>query len=301
MTPLRLDPAHVPLWRDGSTLQFGREGAVVLHDPAPWQERILTELERGADPGRLERLAAALRVPREALEALLDRLSPVLRREDEPRRVAVIAADGFPERAVHDVLDALEGCGCEPAWIAPGQPPAVVRDGRIERIPVLLLAAHAVAPYLWAALQRADAPHLPIVFAGGRADIGPLVLPGRTACLGCLALHDRDGDPAWPTLAAQLLARRAPEIPLPLAVEAAALAARLLDDEPEPGRSERSRSVRIGADSRRRWRSHRPHAECLCRLMPDEDRRSPSGSATAGAPCGPSPATTTATAFARPA
>jgi hypothetical protein len=302
MTPLRLDPAHVPLWRDASTLQLGREGTVVLRDPAPWQERIVAELERGTERAHLERLAAALRVPREALDALLDRLSPVLRRSGDPRRVAVIAADRFPERAVGDVLDGLEGSGWEPSWVAPGEPPVAVRDGRIEPIPVVLLAAHAVAPHQWAPLQRADAPHLPLVFAGGRADVGPLVVPGRTACLGCLAAHERDRDPAWPALVTQLVARRPPDVALPLAIEAAALAARLLD-EPVSDAAEdgRSRSVRIDAGLRRLWRSHRPHAGCLCRLLPSEAPRSRSGSATAGAPPVPNPATTTATAFARPA
>src|SRR4051794_25130621 len=38
-------------------------------------------------------------------------------------------------------------------------------------------------------------------------DNGPLVLPGRSACLGCLELHRRARDPGWPAVAAQLMGR----------------------------------------------------------------------------------------------
>jgi bacteriocin biosynthesis cyclodehydratase domain-containing protein len=34
--------------------------------------------------------------------------------------------------------------------------------------------------------------------------VGPLVLPGRSACLHCLELARCDRDPDWPTLSAQL-------------------------------------------------------------------------------------------------
>lgn len=303
MKRLRLDPAHVPLWRDATTLQLGREGTVVLHDPAPWQERVLAELERGAEAGRLTQIAAAGHAPEGALAELLRELAPVLRTEHARRSLAVFAADGFPERAVADVLDGLEAIGWDPVWTAPGEQAALVRDGRMRPLPVVLLAAHAVPPHLWTALQRTDVPHLPVVFAGDSAEIGPLVRPGVTACLSCLASHESERDPAWPALVTQLLARRPGDVPLPLAVEAASLAARLLDDDAEADRHAdgRSRSVRIGGGSRRLWRSHRPHEGCLCRLATSRDRRSPRGTATAAAPPAPSLAPTTATAFARPA
>ena len=56
--------------------------------------------------------------------------------------------------------------------------------------------------------------------------VGPLVLPGRSACLHCLDLTRTDLDPGWPALAVQL-ARPAPQVPacdgvLPTAVAAQA-------------------------------------------------------------------------------
>ena len=39
--------------------------------------------------------------------------------------------------------------------------------------------------------------------------VGPLVIPGRSACLGCLELARRDRDPAWPLILAQVAGRSA--------------------------------------------------------------------------------------------
>lgn len=299
MTLVRLAPDRVPLWRDEATLQLGRRGDVVLREPEPWQERVLDALESGVEDDALGRLAARTGVDRERLEALLAQIAPALERVEAPRRLAVIAAPGVPDRLVADVLDGLDGSDWRAEWVTPEAPPIAVRDGRPERIPVVVVAVHTVPPHLCAALQRDDVPHLPIVFTAAGADVGPVVLPGRTACVSCLAAHERDLDPAWPVIATQLLTRRAPRVPLAIAAEAAALAARLLDERPEPGAdASRSRSVRLGERSRRRWRSHRPHAECLCRLDPVAPR-SRRGSATADAGSARIPEPTTTTAFAR--
>ncbi|TQS42307.1 TOMM precursor leader peptide-binding protein [Cryptosporangium phraense] len=55
-------------------------------------------------------------------------------------------------------------------------------------------------------------PHLPVLLRDGVAIVGPLVVPGRTACLSCVEAHRRDRDPAWPVLAAQLATERKPEL-----------------------------------------------------------------------------------------
>ena len=108
--------------------------------------------------------------------------------------------------------------------------------------------------------------------AGDRATVGPLVVPGRTACTACLHAHRADHDPDWPMLAAQLLSRPAPPTDVGVLLEAAVLAGRMLRET----RDDAAVSVSLGAGSvRRTWRAHRPHARCLC--------RSPEGSATADA------------------
>lgn len=49
-----------------------------------------------------------------------------------------------------------------------------------------------------------DVAHMPVGAWGNRAVVGPLVLPGRSACLRCLTLHSRDRDADWPRLAMQV-------------------------------------------------------------------------------------------------
>jgi bacteriocin biosynthesis cyclodehydratase domain-containing protein len=59
-------------------------------------------------------------------------------------------------------------------------------------------------------LLRADQPHLVVRSAGEAVIVGPLVLPGRTACMSCTDLARRDADPAWPALLDQLTRLRLP-------------------------------------------------------------------------------------------
>lgn len=54
-------------------------------------------------------------------------------------------------------------------------------------------------------LVRADQPHLILRSRAGGAVVGPLVHPGRSACVRCTDLTRRDGDPAWPVMLPQLM------------------------------------------------------------------------------------------------
>ncbi|TDC06864.1 hypothetical protein E1267_15220 [Nonomuraea longispora] len=47
-------------------------------------------------------------------------------------------------------------------------------------------------------------PHLLATAFEGHGILGPLVLPGQSACLHCLDLTRRDHDPAWPIVTARL-------------------------------------------------------------------------------------------------
>jgi bacteriocin biosynthesis cyclodehydratase domain-containing protein len=55
-----------------------------------------------------------------------------------------------------------------------------------------------------AELLRDGVPHLLVAVSETTGIVGPLVLPGTSACLRCLDLHRTDRDPAWPRLRAQL-------------------------------------------------------------------------------------------------
>jgi hypothetical protein len=74
---------------------------------------------------------------------------------------------------------------------------------------------------LRASLMREQIPHLAASADEAIGIVGPLVIPGRTACLRCMDLIRTDRDPAWPLILAQL-AGRAPD---PLACDAPLAAA----------------------------------------------------------------------------
>ncbi|MFG1928289.1 TOMM precursor leader peptide-binding protein [Cryptosporangium sp. NPDC048952] len=110
-------------------------------------------------------------------------------------------------------------------------------------------------------------PHLPVLLRDGVAIVGPLVLPGRTACLTCVETHRRDRDPAWPVLAAQLATDRRPELAEAVVVStAAALAATEVF-----GRLEGVATAAIGVSLEvgppgvpLRHRVWTPHPQCDC-------------------------------------
>ncbi|RJL33514.1 ThiF family adenylyltransferase [Bailinhaonella thermotolerans] len=53
-------------------------------------------------------------------------------------------------------------------------------------------------------LMSGGAPHLVVTALEDHATVGPLVVPGETACLRCLDLIRRDRDPAWAEVAARI-------------------------------------------------------------------------------------------------
>jgi hypothetical protein len=73
-------------------------------------------------------------------------------------------------------------------------------------------------------LLRTDQPHLLLRGRGGGAVVGPLIVPGETACLRCTDLARSDADPGWPTLLPQLMRARSVVTPV-LAGWAAGVAA----------------------------------------------------------------------------
>lgn len=282
---LRLDPAHPPVWRSATCLQFGLDDAARLDDPQPWELRLLAHLVRGLTMHDVHALLRAEGVAPERADALFAELQPVLETVPEASRVRVRVAGEVDPRFVHAAMDALDHAGVDAARDADPDPDA---DADADD-PVLLLAAHLVAPHVAAALVSRGVRHVPVVLDATGARVGPVVAPGSTACLACLSAHARDADPAWPTLITQLVGRPCP-LPVEIAAEAARAAVHLLSEAD----AATSRSVRIDARSpSRRWQLHRPHAECWC--------RSHGGSATAPVPLVRAPAPSSPRAFARPA
>ncbi|MFC5992830.1 TOMM precursor leader peptide-binding protein [Pseudonocardia hispaniensis] len=84
--------------------------------------------------------------------------------------------------------------------------PAARTTRRTRSVPdlVVLTDALRVAAATARSLTASRVDHLHVRLRDGRGVVGPLVLPGRSACLECLELRRAEYDPSWPAIAAQL-------------------------------------------------------------------------------------------------
>lgn len=257
---LRLDPAHPPLWRDPETLQFGTPAVATAAAPEPWHARLIAELARGLPETGVDVWGEVNGVRRSDLRGFMDAIRPALlrRRSDappSPARHAVIrgGSDGAVGRAVRM---GLELAGWTVADDAEGAPDGVV----------VLVGVHALDARSVRDLMARDRAHVPFVVTGHGVDVGPLILPGATACAVCIDLRRRDEDPAWPALLPQLLAATAPTPAGRDVLVAVDALIELLDEQaasPAPAGSARSVRVRGAVQSDHRWD---PHPDCGCRV-----------------------------------
>ncbi len=282
---LRLGPSHAPLWRTPSSLQLGVDHAIRVDDVTPWQESLLAALHDGIPDGMILPLAAVSGARADDAAAFVDRIAPALTAHPpEPAPVRLELPADLPVGEADALVGALGAAGLAVTGVT-----RWVVDDPDPGVPVVVVAHRLVEPRRAARLMARDVAHLPIALAGDRVTVGPLVIPGVTACLACTHAHRRDADPAWPLLAAQLLERTPLRTDIALLWEAGILGARLLR---RPDQTAVSVTI-SAADVRRSWHGHRPHADCWC--------RSPAGIATSDGGAGHSPPTTTATVSARPA
>jgi bacteriocin biosynthesis cyclodehydratase domain-containing protein len=152
-----------------------------------------------------------------------------------------------------------------PASHAPGRP----APAQPPWPDLAVLTAHS-PPELQADLMRCHVPHLVASASEAIGIVGPLVIPGRTACLRCLDLARTDRDPAWPLILAQLSGRApdpmACDAPLAAAVAAqAAIQALAFIDRAAATSAVRNGTLELVLPSwqwrRRTWP---PHRECAC-------------------------------------
>ena len=97
----------------------------------------------------------------------------------------------------------VEALRCSGARIAhSSQPHATVYATAVD---LVVLSDYLVTdPRMVRDLHSQGVPHLPVRVRDGIGLVGPLVIPGKTSCLGCADLHRSDRDAAWPAIAAQL-------------------------------------------------------------------------------------------------
>jgi hypothetical protein len=215
------------LWRRPGELQVGTAGARVLSGLTPGEMDLILGLNRPHTP---QWLAGALKGAGIAPERW-DELRAVLGAAPEPPESApgtVLLLDSHPLSVTAGHLLATRGVAVVPASQGRqgGDP---IRPTRSPGL-AILTDTWVTDPVRVAPLMRHDVPHLPLVVGDG-VTVGPVVVPGATACTWCLELARTDSDACWPAVAAQLMVMQdTPMEDLELASSLVAWAARAFLD-----------------------------------------------------------------------
>lgn len=195
----------IPLVRDGETVQLGlwAGDAVVLGGLTSAEVDLVTGLDGTRDrrqvlrDGGGDRDEALLGVLEDA-GALAGGGGAPARRTGPPEALVLVhgagrlADDIALQLSGHQVARVVRGERTVPdLWT--GDPPALV----------VLVEHRAVGPDRRAEVEALGVPVLPVVHDGPHGIVGPLVVPGVSACLGCLDLTRADHDPAWDSLLRQ--------------------------------------------------------------------------------------------------
>ncbi len=160
---------------------------------------------------------------------------------------------------------------CRRAGDADAARPPRAAAGRAVMVPpdLVIVIGHQ-APELLLSLMKGRIPHLAASASEAIGIVGPLVLPGRTACLRCLDYTRADNDPAWPLILAQL-ARRQPDPAACDAALAAAVAAQasgqalaFIDKTPLTEAAANGTLELVLPAWQWRRRTWRPHEACTC-------------------------------------
>ena len=151
------------------------------------------------------------------------------------------------------------------------------RTGDFGAVPdLVILTTSYPSPDLAPALQRDGVPHLAVRAGEAIGVVGPLVTPGRSACLRCVDLRKADADPAWPKVLAQATcARQRPQacdivLAAMTATLAAAQALAFIDQVVAPVTVNGTLEV-VLPDWQWRRRTWPRHAACSCRARDTGD------------------------------
>lgn len=197
---LRINPALSLVWRTTESVQIGIPSAIAIVDSAENLELDTIELlRRGVRQQQLEKFRRSRREPdaKARIDTVLAALAPALLSPYElnPQPLPPVHVSG-ESRIRGPIEDALRVIGV-----------ALAPENEAE---VIILAAHfVVAPARYRSLLASDQPHLPVVFSDNDVQVGPLVIPGKTACLYCVERQRLDDDSAWGYVVPQLQRRRA--------------------------------------------------------------------------------------------
>lgn len=237
---LKLDPRYPLAWRSPTSMQLGfTRDPLVIDDVTPAAERIIAALVAGVSRTGLDMIGRQAGAGSDEVQRLLDLVEPALERAPtETLPPVTLLGEGATADAIAGLLAAAGHAVDRPrdAGRAPGA--GVAGDGlgpaRAGRDGLgVIVAGYAVRPDVARAWLRSDRPHLAVVLGDEGAAVGPLVVPGRTACLLCLAHHATDADPAWPALATQLHGRVSTADTQLLAAQVAVVVGRVVREFPD--------------------------------------------------------------------
>jgi bacteriocin biosynthesis cyclodehydratase domain-containing protein len=249
-----LKPGLLPVWRDRDTLQIGIDSrrAVALTGMAGVAS-VIRLLDGSRDRAEVIRAAAEGGVPAQAAERVLALLAAAGVIDDFPAATLRVLPQQTRARLAPELATAslahgdgdggartlarriaaqvtVHGRGRVAAAIAPlltrsGIGHVELADaaaaGNTTARPDLAVLTGPRPPELQGTLMREQVPHLAVSASEAIGVVGPLVIPGRSACLRCLDLIRADRDPAWPLILAQLAGRH----PDPLGCDAPLAAA----------------------------------------------------------------------------
>src|SRR5690348_7978656 len=138
--------------------------------------------------------------------------------------------------------------------------------------PSLVVLADSHRRELPAALAQKLVPHLAVSAGEAIGVVGPLVLPGRSACLRCLDLTRAERDPAWPLILAQLSAQAGADPPgcdtvlaTTVAAQAVAQALAFIDQDGQAPAVTNGTLELVLPGWQWRRRTWPPHPRCVCR------------------------------------
>ncbi|MCU1528959.1 MAG: hypothetical protein JWP75_2722 [Frondihabitans sp.] len=265
---IRFDPCLPLVWRDPQTLQIGADRAlVVLERITARDERIVAAIAAGHGRSGAASVAQRARCSEREVSSLIARLGPALApsRTQVSETIAIAGSCALVDEIAH----LLESCGLA---VSP------IDAETVEQRPPPSLGvavAHQVHdPIVGAAWLRRDVPHLSVVVGDQSTRVGPVIVPGVTACAHCLDLPRSDVDRSWGVIAGQLWARSPIEPSLLATREAAVLAVRRVVarlgrvESPEPDAA----IVTVDSTTGRIRRTlSRSHPACGCAALPRND------------------------------
>ena len=187
------------------------------------------------------------------------------------------AAEADPDR--RSASGAGAGPGARAGRRGPRRPAGADRAVQRARAPraqsrraSLVIMADSHRRELPAALTQKLVPHLAVSASEAIGVVGPLVLPGQSACLRCLDLTRAERDPAWPLILAQLSAQAGADPPgcdtvlaTTVAAQAVAQALAFIDEDGRAPAVTNGTLELVLPGWQWRRRTWPPHPRCGCR------------------------------------